>query len=145
MKSIKPGRKRTALMESVMSTRKDIKPSTNDLEDNCQLEFVKRWRKLAQKINEIREKYPPIYKGKVEVFPEWSSYDGDPMKPYTVERWDYPAESYIDELLKQEYKALNKDLLDITSYEGPDLCDLEGVVAYMQRHGLLCGRGLTCE
>jgi hypothetical protein len=125
VKNMNNGRKRTVLMESVMSTPKDIKPSIDALEDNSQLEFIKRWRKVAQEITKVYEDNPPIYKGSVLSFPEWT-HDGCNMEPYWVKLYDYPARIKIQAILDRERKSITKDLFGLPEiYNGPDLADIE--------------------
>lgn len=99
-------------------------PSTNDLEDNSRLEFVKKWRKVAKKIDAVRKKYPPIYKGGFWVT---ASFDGSSCPPWWYDDYEYPAEPRVRTILEQFRAKVGKDLFGIPQiYKGLDLCDLEG-------------------
>lgn len=105
------GHKRTALMESVMSTPKDTKPSTTDSEGNSQYAFIRRWRRLADEIDAIRAANPKIVleSGYTDTY-----WDGSIGPNHYYEIAVYPAEAKIDALLKKEHEesGMGRDLLD---------------------------------
>jgi hypothetical protein len=97
-----------------------------DSEDSSQLEFVKTYRKLRSRLHKIYQEYPPIYKGQVKVWPDWT-HDGCDMSPRWVDVWEFPSNSVVDSFLKAERNKVPKDLFgEPPVYIGPDLAELGG-------------------
>lgn len=89
-----------------------MKPSTKDLKDNSQYEFIKRWRVLANEIEQIRKDNPKIV---IESGYTDAYWDGSFGPNHYYEIVVYPAEAKIDALLRKEYKEadIDKDLLGL--------------------------------